>query len=41
MILLPKTSNSFTTGLSKTKEKTHQNAEFGFHSAKNSWSISA
>lgn len=25
----------------KQRKKTHQNAEFGFHNAKNSWSISA
>jgi len=45
-LLQPKTPPMFHGKLSqlvsqKQRKKKHQNAEFGFHNAKNSWSISA
>lgn len=40
-ILLPNSQVVSQLVSQKQKKKKHQNAEFGFHNAKNSWSISA
>jgi len=40
-ILLPNSQVVSQLVSQKQRKKKHQNAEFGFHNAKNSWSISA